>query len=720
MVIFCYNREQEININAVYSTMNKNPTDFENEHTIDAPDTESKSELFDETLSSSDETTSTITASTISMQLPSSDEIEAAPESELAKVEQEYNADQIQVLKGLEGVRHRPAMYIGSTAESGLHHLVYEIVDNAIDESMAGYCKQITVELRTDGSVAVSDDGRGIPVDPMSDYDNTSALEIIMTTLHAGGKFTGGAYKVSGGLHGVGASVVNALSSKFVVEVRRDNKVWRLECSKGIVVRPVEVIGKSTTTGTKVMFWPDETVFDSSEFKYSILSHRLRELAYLNAGLQIKLVDHRDDTQDVFKFKGGLKEYVSWINRNDIAGHQPVHFVKELKIDDQNSYRVEVAIQYNEGYKENVIGFANNIRTKDGGTHIEGFKSALTRTINAYGQRQNMFKPNEKVLQGEDVREGLTAIVSVWLEHPQFEGQTKGALGNSEVKGIVQQVVNDCLSTHFDENPAVAKKIFQKAQGAQRARDAARRAKEIERKKSGLNSSLPGKLADCSDRNRDRCELFIVEGASAGGNAKQGRDSKFQAVLAIKGKILNVEKATLNRTLNNQEVRDLIAAIGSGIDQNQQIENLRYSKVIVLTDADVDGSHINILLLTFFFRHMDELLKNGRIYIAKNPLYRIRKGKNDKYYVMTEEERDQILNKIGHNGSEVTRFKGLAEMQPEELWETSMNPSKRTLIKVSVEDALEAEDVIQLMGDDVTIRRKFISEYAKRVRNLDI
>lgn len=699
--------------------MNNNPTKSKKANAKDAGNTELNQELFDKTLSDTSQP-GTENASTIDNAAMPPVEYEAAPESELAKVEQEYNADQIQVLKGLEGVRHRPAMYIGSTSETGLHHLVYEIVDNAIDESMAGYCKQITVEIRPDNSVAVSDDGRGIPVDPMSDYDNTSALEVIMTTLHAGGKFSGGAYKVSGGLHGVGASVVNALSSKFIVEVRREGKVWRLECSRGTVVKPVEVIGKSPHTGTKVIFWPDETVFDTNEFKYSVLSHRIRELAYLNAGLQIKIVDHRDDTQDTFKFKGGLKEYVSWINRNDIAGHQPIHFVKELKTDDNNSYRVEVAMQYNEGYKENVIGFANNIRTKDGGTHIEGFKSALTRTINAYGQRQGMFKPNEKVLQGEDVREGITAIVSVWLEHPQFEGQTKGALGNSEVKGIVQQVVNDCLSTFFDENPAVAKKIFQKAQGAQRARDAARRAKEIERKKSGLNSSLPGKLADCSERNREHCELFIVEGASAGGNAKQGRNSKFQAVLAIKGKILNVEKATLSKTLNNQEVRDLIAAIGSGIDQNQQLDNLRYNKVIFLTDADVDGSHINILLLTFFFRHMDELLKNGKVYIAKNPLYRVRKGKNDKFYVMTEEERDEVLNKIGRGGAEVTRFKGLAEMQPEELWETSMNPEKRTLIQVSVEDALEAEDAIQLMGDDVTVRRKFISEYAKRVRNLDI
>lgn len=646
----------------------------------------------------------------------------AGPDDELkptpgqVDASEDYTAENIQVLKGLEGVRVRPAMYIGSTAESGLHHLVWEIVDNSIDEAMAGVASRVIVELHTDGSVSVEDDGRGIPVDFMPE-EGRSALEVILSTLHAGGKFGGGAYKVSGGLHGVGSSVVNALSKRFEAEVYRDGQVHFVAFERGEVVTPMEVRGKSRKRGTRITFWPDPDVFETIQFKATILEDRLRELAFLNAGLEIQLIDDTADAEDrveTFKYKGGLKEYVKYLNRNaDIIG-DPVHFIREV-----DGTRIEVAMQWTSSYLERINGYANNIFTKDGGTHIVGFKAALTRAINNYNSKREVTKGKESIT-GDDVREGLTAVVSVWLAHPQFEGQTKSQLGNSEIKGMVETAAGEALSTYFEENPGAAKKIVERAAAAARAREAAKKARDIERKKSGLATSLPGKLADCSEKNPELCELWIVEGASAAGTAKDARNRVYQAVLPLRGKILNVGKANLHKVLQNEEVRNLIAAAGTSIGNDFAYEKLRYHKIVLMTDADVDGAHIRTLLLTFFFNFMPQLIERGHVFIAQNPLFRIRKGKQKSIYVFTERERDSAVKQLG-SGADVTRFKGLGEMDSDDLKATTMNPESRTLLRVDVDDRHHAEDVFsRLMGDEVQPRKRFITEYARTVKNLDI
>ncbi|MBN2083546.1 DNA gyrase subunit B [bacterium] len=628
-----------------------------------------------------------------------------------------YTGEDIQVLKGLEGVRHRPAMYIGSTSETGLHHLVYEIVDNSIDEVMGGYASRITVRLHKDGSVSVEDNGRGVPVDTMAD-ENRPAVEVIYTTLHAGGKFGGSAYKVSGGLHGVGSSVVNALSERFQVEVYRDGQVHYLACERGDLTHPMEITGTTKKQGTFVRFWPDPQIFETTEFKATILEERLRELAFLNAGCEIVLIDDlADDEEDrkkKFKFRGGISEYVKYLNRNQEAISPVIHFTKEF-----DDARVEIGLQWNSGYRERINGYANNIFTKDGGTHVVGLKTALTRVLNNYATKRDLIKGKESVT-GDDVREGLTAVASVWLTHPQFEGQTKSQLGNSEVKGLVEQAVGEFLGMYLDENPGVGKKIIERAASAARAREAAKRARDIERKKAGLASSLPGKLTECSDRNPDNCELFIVEGDSAAGPAKAARNRNFQAILPIRGKILNVEKATMHKVLQNQEVANIISALGTSFGPTINLDKLRYNKTVILTDADVDGAHIRTLLLTFFFNFLPELIEQGHVYIALNPLFRIRKGKSKPAYVFTEAERDAIVKELGGN-VEVTRFKGLGEMNPEELWACTMNPETRTLLKVNIEDQKHAEEVFErLMGTEVQPRKRFITEYARTVKNLDI
>lgn len=625
-----------------------------------------------------------------------------------------YGADQIQVLKGLEGVRHRPAMYIGSRGEAGLHHLVWEIVDNAIDEVMAGYCTNIKVEILADGGVRITDDGRGIPVDEMKE-EGKSALEVILTTLHAGGKFGGGGYKISGGLHGVGASVVNALSRRYETEVHREGVITRIVCERGVMVEPVAQIGKTKKRGTVVTYWPDPEVFETLDHKFLLLEERFRELAFLNAGLKIDLFDHRDGENASFKATGGLSEFVKWLNRNREVMHKPILLEHEI-----DTTKIHVSLQFTTGYSERIIGFANNIFTKDGGTHIIGFKTALTRVVNNYAKKNELYKPNEEVPNGDDVREGLTAVVSVWLERPQFEGQTKGQLGNTDVQSQVEVAVGEHLSQFFEENPAIAKRIVQKAQMACKGRLAAKRARDVARKKAGLDSSLPGKLADCSERDNHRTELFIVEGDSAAGPAKAGRDRNFQAILPIRGKIINVAKAGLAKVLANNEVRDIITALGTNIGQNFDLEARRYDKVIILTDADVDGSHIQILLLTFFFHHLHQLIEAGHIYIAKTPLYSVRKGQK-RWYVFTDQEKDKLLKEIGDKGVEITRFKGLGEMNADQLWDTTMNPENRTLLKVIIDNNEHAENVFEaLMGTEVAPRKKFIADYAREVKNLDI
>jgi DNA gyrase subunit B len=627
-----------------------------------------------------------------------------------------YTGKDIQVLKGLEGVRHRPAMYIGSTAESGLHHLVYEIVDNSIDEVMGGHAGRITVRLHQDGSASVEDNGRGVPVDIMEE-EGRPAAEVIYTLLHAGGKFGGSAYKVSGGLHGVGSSVVNALSERFQVEIYRDGKVHYLACERGELTTPLEVRGTTKKQGTFVRFWPDPEVFETTEFKATVLEERLRELAFLNAGAEITLIndlaDEEEDRKKRFKYNGGIAEYVKYINRNQQAVTPVIRFMSQV-----DNTRVEIGLQWTGGYKERINGYANNIFTKDGGTHVIGLKTALTRALNSYANKRDLVKGKFNIT-GDDVREGVTAIVSVWLTDPQFEGQTKGALGNSEVKGHVEHVVGEHLGTYLDENPSVGKKIIERAAAAARAREAAKRAKDIERKKAGLSSSLPGKLTDCSDRNPENCELFIVEGDSAAGPAKSGRNRNFQAVLPIRGKIINVEKASMHKVLQNTEVGALIAAIGTNFGPNFNVEKLRYHKIVILTDADVDGAHIRTLLLTFFFNFMPELIEHNHVYIALTPLFRVRKGKKS-FYVFTEVERDKKIAELGGK-CEVTRFKGLGEMRDDELWDTTMNPETRTLLRVNIEDEKHAEEVFaRLMGNEVQPRKQFITEYAREVRNLDI
>lgn len=634
-----------------------------------------------------------------------------------------YSANNIQVLEGLEAVRKRPAMYIGSTDMNGLHHLVYEIVDNSIDEALAGYCDNIIVTIHKDNSIEVIDNGRGIPVDPHPVYKK-SALEIVLTKLHAGGKFNNDSYKVSGGLHGVGVSVVNALSSKMTVEVHKDEKKYTQTYMKGKPVHDVKMTGDTKIRGTKVSFWPDPEIFETVEYNFDTLSKRLRELAFLNAGIKIVLRDEREGkdktvkgAEHVFQFKGGIVSFVQFLNEGKTSIlKKPVYF-HTLK----DNIDVEVALQYIDSYNENVFTFANNINTREGGTHLIGFKSALTRVINEY-LKKGKFDKNVTQLSGDDVREGLVAIVSVKIPEPQFEGQTKMKLGNSEVKGLVESATFENLSLYFEENPQEAKKIIEKCILGARARIAAKRARDLTRRKSALEfDNLPGKLADCSDKDASKCELYIVEGDSAGGSAKMGRDRTFQAILPIKGKILNVEKARLDKILSNDEIRTLITAIGTGVgDEEFDITKARYHKIIIMTDADVDGAHIRTLLLTFFFRYFVELIKSGYIYIAQPPLYGIKVGK-ELHYVFSDEEKDTLLNKFKDQKATIQRYKGLGEMNPDQLWDTTMDPEHRIMLQVRIDDDVEADKTFTvLMGDSVEPRRKFIEDNAQNVQNLDL
>jgi DNA gyrase subunit B len=641
------------------------------------------------------------------------------------KSKSEYGAQDIQVLKGLEGVRKRPAMYIGSTGVDGLHHLVYEVVDNSIDEVLAGYCTHVDVTLHANGSVSVVDDGRGIPVEMHAEGKPT--VEVIMTTLHSGGKFDHEAYKVSGGLHGVGVSVVNGLSEWLEVEVSRDGKVYHQRYERGIRASDLAVKGESDHNGTKVTFFPDPKIFETTDLHFGVLSQRLRELAFLNSGVRITIQEESSKKKHDFRYEGGLAEFVKHMNHaKTTLSSDPIHFTV-----DKGSVVVEVALQYNDTYLENVLTFANNIRTVEGGTHLVGFRTALTRTLNNYAVKNNLIKSTGKekaeTISGDDVREGLTAVVSVNLTEPQFEGQTKAKLGNSDVKGIVQQAVGDRLNDFLENNPPIAKRIIGKAVDAARAREAARKARALTRRKSALeNSSLPGKLADCSNREPDKCELFIVEGDSAGGTAKQGRDRAFQAILPIRGKILNVEKARVDKMLANEEIRAMITAIGTGIGDEFDPAKLRYGRIIIMTDADVDGSHIRTLLLTFFFRQMAPLIENGNLYIATPPLYRVKKGKEE-VYAFTDEDKDRAVDrmaekaKTGSRGIQVQRYKGLGEMNPGQLWETTMDPDRRTMRAVRLEDHTEANDIFTiLMGEQVEPRREFIEAHADQVQNLDL
>jgi DNA gyrase subunit B len=627
-----------------------------------------------------------------------------------------YDASQIQVLEGLEPVRKRPGMYIGSTGPRGLHHLVYEVVDNSIDEVLAGFCDTIKIIIHKDNSITVEDNGRGIPVG-IHPKTGRSAVEVALTMLHAGSKFGGGGYKVSGGLHGVGVSVVNALSEWLIVTVKQNGHIYRQRYERGRPVTDLEVIGDTDETGTTISFKPDYQVFEELEYNYDTLRNRLRELAFLNKEVTITLIDERDDKKEEFHYEGGIVSFVEYLNKNKSPLHKEAIYISGMRDDVQ----VEVAIQYNDSYVESVYAFANNIETPEGGTHLSGFRSAMTKVINDYARKLNMLKPNEPSLSGDDVREGLTAIISVKLSDPQFEGQTKEKLGNSEVRGIVDSIVSDGLSTYFEEHPPVTKTIIEKAISAFRAREAARKARELTRRKSALESvSMPGKLADCSERDPKLCEIFLVEGDSAGGSAKQGRDRRFQAILPLRGKILNVEKTRLDRILSNEEIKSMITAFGAGIGEDFDISKLRYERIICMTDADVDGSHIRTLLLTFFYRYMRPLLENGNVYIAQPPLYKVEKGKKE-YYIYSDRELEQLLAKIGRDGITVQRYKGLGEMDPVQLWDTTMDPAKRTMLKVSIEDAIAADEIFTiLMGDNVEPRREFIANNAHLVKNLDI
>jgi DNA gyrase subunit B len=634
---------------------------------------------------------------------------------------EEYKAESIKVLEGLSAVRKRPAMYIGDTSTRGLHHLVEEVVDNSIDEALAGYCKNIEVRIFPDNIISVTDDGRGIPTDIHPKY-KVSGVELAITKLHAGGKFEGKAYRVSGGLHGVGISVVNALSQWCEVEVMRDGKVHKQRYERGDPKTKLEVIGKAERTGTKVTFKPDSEIFQTTEFSFDILSQRLRELAFLNKGIMITLEDQREKTpsgepirQHKFQYDGGIVEFVAYLNKNKDPLHEPIYL--ESTKDD---FTVEVAMQWNDGFIENVFSFANNINTIEGGSHLSGFKTALTRATNDYITKKGFLKDSSLKLSGEDTREGLAAVVSVKLKDPQFEGQTKTKLGNSELKGIVDSIVYEKLVEYFEEHPREAEKVMLKTVIALQAREAARKARELTRRKGALDfTSLPGKLADCSNRDPALCELYIVEGDSAGGSCKSGRDREFQAILPLKGKILNVEKARINKIFENQEITTLITAIGTGIGEDFDVSKTRYHKIILMADADVDGSHIRTLLLTFLYRYMAPLIEKGYIYIAQPPLYKIWKGSNVQY-AYTDEDKEKVLKGIGE-GPNVQRYKGLGEMNPEQLWETTMNPENRTIKLVTLGDAVEADRIFTiLMGDEVEPRREFIIRYAKEVKNLDI
>jgi DNA gyrase subunit B len=633
----------------------------------------------------------------------------------------DYTAGQIQVLKGLEAVRKRPGMYIGSTSSRGLHHLVYEVVDNSIDEAMAGFCSGVRVTVHEDNSVTVVDDGRGIPVD-IHPVEKVPGVELAMTTLHAGGKFDKDTYKVSGGLHGVGVSVVNALSEVLEVEVRRDGKKYHQRYVRGVKTKELEELGKARGSGTKVFFRPDHEIFTELEYSFETLSNRLRELAFLNKGLEITLKDERNGGQEeTYQYEGGLAEYVEYLR----GGRQPLHEKVCYFETSKPEAEIEVALQYDQGFSENTHTFVNNINTHEGGAHLTGFKAALTRTVNDYARRNKIFKKDES-LSGDDVREGLTCVLSVRVMEPQFEGQTKTKLGNSEVRGAVEAAVNEHLSIFLDENPKAAKAVIEKSLQAARAREAARKARDLARKKSALEGGvLPGKLADCSISDPSLCELYLVEGDSAGGSAKQGRDRSYQAILPLKGKILNVERARIDKILSNDEIRAMITAIGAGIREDFDLENARYHKIIIMTDADVDGAHIRTLLLTFFFRQMRELVEAGMVYIAQPPLYQVRKGKQE-LYAYNEEEREEYTKRLAgksadSKGVNIQRYKGLGEMNPDQLWKTTMDPDSRTILRVEVEDAAIASNLFDsLMGDEVEPRRRFIEKNAKYVKNLDI
>ncbi|MBO8155620.1 MAG: DNA topoisomerase (ATP-hydrolyzing) subunit B [Bacillaceae bacterium] len=632
--------------------------------------------------------------------------------------QQVYDENQIQVLEGLEAVRKRPGMYIGSTGEKGLHHLVWEIVDNSIDEALAGYCDQIQVVIEKDNSITVIDNGRGIPVG-MHEKAGRPAVEVIMTVLHAGGKFGGGGYKVSGGLHGVGASVVNALSTELEVFVHRDGNIYYQKYHRGVPQEDLKIIGETDQTGTRTHFKPDPEIFtETTEYNYETLANRLRELAFLNKGLSISIEDKRNDQEpQVFYYEGGIRSYVEHLNRTRETLHEPFYIENEM-----DQITVEVSLQYNDGFVSNIYSFANNIHTYEGGTHESGFKTALTRVINDYARKNNMFKENDPNLSGDDVREGLTAIISIKHPDPQFEGQTKTKLGNSEARTVTDAVFSENFSKFLFENPDIAKKIVEKGLMASRARIAAKKARELTRRKSALEvANLPGKLADCSSKDASISELYIVEGDSAGGSAKQGRDRHFQAILPLRGKIINVEKARLDKILSNNEIRTIITALGTGIGEEFDISKARYHKIVIMTDADVDGAHIRTLLLTFFYRYMRPLIEHGYIYIAQPPLYKIQQGKSV-YYVYSDRELEQKLNELPKSPKPgIQRYKGLGEMNPTQLWETTMDPDTRTLLQVGLEDAIEADEIFEiLMGDKVEPRRDFIQKNARYVKNLDI
>ena len=633
----------------------------------------------------------------------------------------EYGADQIQILEGLEAVRKRPGMYIGSTSAKGLHHLVYEIVDNAVDESLEGYCDTIYVTLNKDNSVTVRDNGRGIPVG-MNKKKGVSSVEVVFTILHAGGKFGGGGYKVSGGLHGVGSSVVNALSNWLEVNVHTDGKIYNQRYEKGKVCYPLKVVGETELNGTEVSFLPDDTIFEETIFEYKVLRQRLRETAFLTKNLRIILRDDRQEepVEEVFHYEGGIKEFVTYLNRGKEALYDQVIYCEGEK----DGVYVEVAMQHNDSYNENSLSFVNNIITPEGGTHLSGFKNALTTTFNDYARKNKLLKENESNLSGEDIREGLTSVISIKLGEPQFEGQTKQKLGNSEARGAVNSIVNEQLTYFLEQNPAVAKIICEKAVLAQRARDAARKARDLTRRKTALDGfSLPGKMADCSDKNPENCEIYIVEGDSAGGSAKTARSRATQAILPLRGKILNVEKSRLDKILMNKEIQAMITAFGTGIHDDFDIEKLRYHKIIIMTDADVDGAHIATLLLTFFYRFMPDLIKEGYVYMAQPPLYRVERNKKF-WYAYSDQELNNIVNEIGRdNNNKIQRYKGLGEMDAEQLWDTTMDPDKRVLLRVTIdEDSASEIDLTftTLMGDQVEPRREFIEANAKYVQNLDV
>ena len=640
--------------------------------------------------------------------------------SEEMKVTQEYGAEQIQVLEGLEAVRKRPGMYIGSTSSSGLHHLVYEIVDNSIDEALAGYCKNITVTINPGNSITVTDDGRGIPVDIQA-QTGKPALEVVFTVLHAGGKFGGGGYKVSGGLHGVGASVVNALSEWLKVRVYKEGNIYEMKFARGNITQEMRIVGKTDKTGTEVTFQPDPEMFDDTVYDYEILHTRMREKAFLTAGLRISIADNRgeEEIQDTMCYEGGIREFVSWCNRNKTAIHNDVIYMSGMKGDAS----AEIALQYNDGYNENMLSFANEVNTPEGGMHETGFKTALTRVLNAYGVKNGIIKGDDKV-SGEDCREGIAAIISVKLTDAQFEGQTKAKLGNAYISTLVQQIVGDQLTTYFEEHPATAKVILEKAMMANRAREAARKARENARRKTGLESGgMPDKLQDCNEKDPTLCELYIVEGDSAAGSAIQGRDSRFQAILSMWGKMLNVEKARVDKVYGNDKLNPLIVALGGGIGEDFDLEKLRYHKVVIMSDADVDGAHIRTLLLTFFFRYMRPLIEHGHVYSAVPPLYKLKRGKTERV-AYSDEQRDMVSAEMrGESNAkvEISRFKGLGEMDPHELWETTMDPEKRTLRRITLEDARRADEIFTvLMGEQVEPRKEWIERNAKYAVNIDI